>query len=85
MKTIEPIDTDAAFRARHPFVLNDGRRFASLFCAASSALADGQLPIVHAFTKQQFDIGECRTAICGPIPAAETRDLSVPSAYRYSW
>ena len=47
------------FNARHQFVLADGRRFASLFCAANSVInnddAHSLLPVCRG--KEQFGFG----------------------------
>jgi hypothetical protein len=49
------------FRMDHPYVLADGRRFASLACAAASALHDGDamFPILDERTDREYYKGEC--------------------------
>ncbi len=52
-----------SFEMVHPYVLPDGRRFASLFCAAHSALQyrGGQLlPVVDSSTGIAYDKYACQ-------------------------
>lgn len=80
---VVPVETSPAFRARHPFVLSDGRRFASLYCAAKTALFDTQFPVVHHFSKVVYEKSELIDATFGPLPDTGHRDMvEVSSAFR---
>lgn len=65
------IEITPAFIKRHPYLLADGRRFASLACAGhtiqhaagegkQSAVGIGQqlCPVVNTFTKEQYSMSE---------------------------
>lgn len=59
-------------KTRHPFVLADGRRFASLACAAHSVIcartrkwAAVMLPITNEYDKRTYDWDQCLQAM-GP-------------------
>ena len=62
------IPTSKSFREAHPFVLPDGRRFASLYCAAQSAEKGRTYPITDESTGIDYDRSQCLIALAGPIP-----------------
>ncbi len=66
---------DMNFRAAHPFVIADGRRFASLYCAAQSVTLTMDmmerarlLPVIDEQTGTVHDLKSCLGACRGPLP-----------------
>lgn len=63
----------AEFQRKHPFVLADGRRFSTLYCAARSAVDDKSLmPVKDELSGISYDFESCLRAAHGPNPAAKT-------------
>jgi hypothetical protein len=66
-------DKERSFKSVHPFVLKDGRRFKSLYCAAHSVFDRESnpgvlLPVIDESTGVEYGIGACRIAANGPTP-----------------
>lgn len=75
MKTAEQISMDD-FRSVHPYRLADGRRFASLHCAAQSVLVGGTpnlklMPIINTTTGVTYDMSACKRAVQSPPTPAK--------------
>ena len=71
------------FEQAHPFVLKDGRRFASLYCAAMTVLngkdkPGNLLPGCDETTGKEFGMTECRVAATGPLPGITVSEFRKP-------
>ena len=73
-------DPGLTFAEKHPFVLADGRRFASLYCAAQTVVVTGDfklVPVIDTVMGLEYGMADCRRVASGPPPyAGEPKTLS---------
>lgn len=75
--------TALTFEQAHPFVLRDQRRFASLYCAALTATADGissMVPIKDESSGIEYGAFECK-AVLSKGPNGDQNRAKPLSAY----
>lgn len=67
------------FRKCHPFILSDGRRFKSLFAAASTVFYESRnlAPVIDERHGHRYDFADCSIAMRGPVPGVPIEHPSV--------